>query len=57
MKFEIFKGTNNQFYFRIKAANGQTIAISEGYVQKQSAKDTIENIKKNAATAPVIDLA
>lgn len=57
MKFEIFKGTNGQFYFRIKAANGQTIAISEGYVQKQSAKDTIDTIKKNAATAPVVDLA
>lgn len=57
MKFEIFKGTNGQYYFRIKASNGQTVAISEGYIQKQSAKDTIESIKKNAATATVVDLA
>jgi len=56
IKFEIFKGINGQFYFRIKASNGQVIAQSEGYTQKQSAKDTIDTIKRNAATAIVTDL-
>lgn len=56
IKFEIFKGVNGQFYFRIKSSNGQAIAQSEGYTQKESAKATIETIKKNAATAAVVDL-
>ena len=57
IKFEIFKGTNGQFYFRIRSSNGQVIAQSEGYVQKQSARDTVDTIKRNAATATVTDLA
>ena len=56
MKFEIFKGKDEQYYFRIKASNGEPVAASEGYKQKQSAKDTIDSIKKNEATATVVDL-
>lgn len=56
IKFEIFKATNGQFYFRIKSSNGQIIAQSEGYTRKESAKDTIDTIKKYAATATVSDL-
>ena len=37
-KFEIFKGKNGAYYFRLKAANGEIIATSEGYVAKQSAQ-------------------
>lgn len=57
IKFEIFKGTNGQFYFRIKSSNGQVIAQSEGYLQKQGAKDTIDTIKRYAAIATVTDLS
>lgn len=57
IKFEIFKGTNGQYYFHIKGANGEKIAQSEGYIRKESAKDTIAIIKKDAATAAVVDNA
>ena len=30
-KFEIFLGKNDEFYFRLKAGNGQIILGSEGY--------------------------
>ncbi len=56
MTFEIFKGINGQFYFRIKAANGEKVAQSEGYTQKQSALNTVNLIKRDAGSAQVIDL-
>jgi uncharacterized protein YegP (UPF0339 family) len=34
-KIEIFKGTNEQFYFRVVASNGEIVAQSEGYVTKE----------------------
>ncbi|HBG07229.1 MAG TPA: DUF1508 domain-containing protein [Geobacter sp.] len=55
VKFEIFKGTDGQHYFRLKGANGEKIAQSEGYARKQSAIDIIATIKKEAATAAVTD--
>jgi len=55
-KFEIFKGTNGNYYFRLKAANGQIIAASEGYTTKQSAQDGIAAVKLVAPNAPTVDL-
>jgi len=56
-KFEIFKDTQGSFRFRFKAPNGQTMfTCGEGYNSKQACKDTIESIKKNAASATVVDL-
>ena len=45
-KFQVFKGTNNQFYFRLKAQNGEIILVSEAYTAKQSAMDTIDSARK-----------
>lgn len=55
-KFEIFIGTDKQYYFRLKAENGLTIAASQGYTTKQSAQNGIEAIQRVAATATVEDL-
>jgi len=57
IKFEIFKGTDGQFYFHIKGANGERIAQSEGYVRKESARDIIATMKRDAVTGEVIDNA
>ena len=46
-KFEIFKGKNGEFYFRLKAANGQAILASEGYKAKSGAANGVESIRKN----------
>ena len=48
-KFEIFKGKDSQFYVRLFAANGQNILAGEGYGSRETAKDAIKSIKKNAA--------
>lgn len=42
---------------RLKAANGETIAASQGYITKTNALDGIESVRKNAADAPIVDVA
>lgn len=56
-KFEIYQSSNGEYRFRLKAANGEIIASSEGYSSKASAKNGIESVKTNAATAEVVDLS
>jgi uncharacterized protein YegP (UPF0339 family) len=53
-KFELYKDTKGEFRWRLVASNGQTIATSgEGYKSKDSAKDGIESVKKNARIAEI----
>lgn len=55
-KFEIFKDSNGEYRFRLKAENGKIIAQSEGYVTKQGCQNGIQSVKDNAPQATVIDL-
>ena len=56
-KFQVFKGKDNQFYFRLRATNGEIICNSEGYTTKQSCLNGIKAVKSVAATAPIEELA
>jgi uncharacterized protein YegP (UPF0339 family) len=47
-KFEIKKAKNGQFYFHLKAGNGEIILTSEMYVEKSSALNGIRSVQKNA---------
>lgn len=47
-KFVIKKSNNDQFYFNLKAGNGEIILTSENYVAKSSAQNGIESVRKNA---------
>ena len=49
MKFELFKGRDEQFYFNIVSTNGKVVASSEGYTQKKSAIQTITSIVQSIA--------
>mgnify|MGYP002862168451 CR=1 FL=1 len=53
-KFEIFKTKDGQFRFRLIASNGEKILASESYKAKDSCKNGIASVKKNAPEAPVI---
>ena len=55
-KFEIYQSSNGEYRFRLKAGNGEIIAVSEGYKTKASAKNGIESVQKNAPGAAVDDL-
>jgi uncharacterized protein YegP (UPF0339 family) len=56
-KFELTKDKAGKFRFRLKAGNGEIIAVSEAYESKSAAKNGIESVQKNAAGASVVDLA
>lgn len=57
MYFVIYKSTNNQYYFVIKAANREIVATSETYYYKATAERTIESIKNGiSAQSVVIDM-
>ena len=47
-KFVIEKASNGQFYFNLRAANGERILQSELYVARQSAERGIASVKINA---------
>ena len=47
-KFEIYRGNNGEFYFRLKAGNGEVILSSEGYKAKASAENGVKSVKENA---------
>ncbi|MEM8892478.1 MAG: DUF1508 domain-containing protein [Bacteroidota bacterium] len=46
-KFQIFKGKDDQFYFRLKSVNGNILVSSEAYTQKDSALNGIRSVKEN----------
>ena len=52
-KFEIYKDKADEFRFRLKARNGEIIAVSEGYTAKASCENGIESVRKNAPEAAV----
>ncbi len=53
-KFEVYVDKAGEFRFRLKARNGQIIAVGEGYKKKPSCLNGIESIKKNAPESPVV---
>jgi len=52
--FEILK-SGTQYFWRLKANNGETLCHSEMYTTKQSAQIGIASVKSVAPTAPVHD--
>jgi uncharacterized protein YegP (UPF0339 family) len=54
-KFSIYKDKKGEFRFRLKAANGETIATGESYPDKKSALKGIASIAKNAPIAKIED--
>lgn len=54
-KFEIYKDKAGEFRFRLKATNGQIIAVGEGYKALASCEKGIESVKKNAPDAEVVE--
>ena len=50
-----YDSARSKYHFNLVAANGQVIATSEAYEQKQSALHGIESVKQNAPGAEVDD--
>ncbi len=54
-KFEVYNDKAGEFRFRLKATNGQIIAVSEGYKALAGCLNGIESVKKNAPEAAVVE--
>lgn len=53
-KFEIYMDKSEEYRFRLRAMNGQVIAVSEGYTTKPSCINGVESVRKNAPEAEVV---
>lgn len=54
--FAIWKSSNGQYYFHLKAKNGEKIVQSELYTTKAAAQKGIDAVIRNAAEALTIDM-
>ena len=54
-KFEVYADKANEFRFRLKATNGQIIAVSEGYKTLASCLNVIKSVQNNAPDAEVVE--
>lgn len=54
-KFELFQDKAGRYRFRLKAANGRVIAVSEGYAAKSGCLNGIESVQKNAPGAEIME--
>lgn len=48
-KYEINRAKNSEYYFNLKAGNGEIILTSETYKAKTGAKKGIESVKINSS--------
>ncbi len=54
-KFEWYADENGKYHFKMKAGNGQVIAVSEPYGSKASCISGIESVRKNARDAEIVE--
>lgn len=54
-KFEMYQDKAGEYRFRLKARNGEIIAVSEGYTAKAGCLNGIESVQKNAPGAEVVE--
>ena len=53
-KFEVYADKAGEFRFRLKATNGQVIAVSEGYTTMANCLNGVESVKKNSVDAEIV---
>jgi len=54
-KFELYRDRAGTYRFRLKARNGEIIAISESYTGRAGCLNGIESVRKNAAEAQITE--
>jgi hypothetical protein len=54
-KFEVYADKAGKFRFRLKAKNGQIIAVGEAYETKKAALAGVASVKKNAPAAKTVE--
>ena len=55
-KYEVYMDKAGEYRFRLKARNGEIIAVGEGYKTKTSCLNGIDSIKRNAPEAEIVKI-
>ena len=55
-KFELYTDSAGKFRWRLKAPNGEVIAVGEAYESKAGCKNGIASVKTNAPKAEVVEV-
>ena len=53
-KFEVYTDKKGEFRYRLKAKNGQIVAVGESYKSKKSVLNGVESVRKNAAEGNIV---
>lgn len=56
MKFQLFRDKVDEYRVRLRAANGEVLMTSEGYVEKRDAEHLIKLVRETSADTVVEDL-
>lgn len=54
-KFEVYRSKSGGFRWRLKASNGEVVAMSEEYSTKEHAKDGCDAVRRAARDAEVVE--
>ncbi|MBQ8833453.1 MAG: YegP family protein [Oscillospiraceae bacterium] len=54
-KFEMYQDKAGAYRFRLKARNGEIIAVSESYTARAGCLNGIESVQKNAMDAEIME--
>ncbi len=55
-KFEVYLDRAGEYRWRLKAANGEIVAVSEGYTTRYGAKRSALRVKEIAHQAIVVEI-
>ncbi|WP_082088989.1 YegP family protein [Methanosarcina siciliae] len=55
-KFEVYLDEDGKYRFRLRARNGQIIAVSQGYKSEEGCIKGIQSVKENAQNARIVVL-
>jgi uncharacterized protein YegP (UPF0339 family) len=55
-KLEVYEDVRGEHRWRLKAANGEIVATSEGYTTRYSAKQSAEKVKIWAGSATIVEI-
>lgn len=54
-KFQVYLDKSDHYRFRLKARNGEIIAVSDSYTARAGCLNGVESVKKNAEKAEIVE--
>ena len=55
-KFEVSLNSKNEYYFKLKASNGEIVLVSESYKNRQGCDNGIQSVRENALLEENFDI-